>query len=424
MRRALHERGTALSGLLLALATCRIAPGEPAPEAPRAGASVTRWKLVRHETFDTPLREPASWVEDTYGAESPYHVDAFDEDGDFFIEHGKDTFLTGLKSFRSFRKSFTYGDDGWLTLELYGRDSDRDGVPETGGKFIAERGRAKLVSTRHYDGAIVRSTQALPARYRVEVTVSNIHFGGRDGKSFRSGGSTNGYDGDEIADPWRFSDRSPNPAPAITDNGVYFLCISDYARPAPHNNVFIHHHRKVVMDTDNNESDGRSWSKVWDPLAGRGVEEGSHYVSMIWLRGDDFGSEWTGNRFLSYTRGGFREDETFVDQYLADEAYVFSIERDGEAFTMSASGRFARGGATSYRATRPMRGPPPIWHYNRAAEEYREPVFDQVKTYLGNAHHTWPSGSAYPEHFFFGDPHINFYEGSAEFDDLKLYLPE
>ena len=128
--------------------------------------------------------------------------------------------------------------------------------------------------------------------------------------------------------------------------------------------------------------------------------------------------------FLSYTRGGFREDETFVDQYLAGEAYVFSIERDGEAFTMSVSGRFARGGATSYRATRPMRGPPPIWHYNRAAEEYPAPVFDQVKTYLGKAHHTWPSGSAYPEHFFFGDPHINFYEGSAEFDDLKLYVPE
>ncbi|WP_437813910.1 hypothetical protein [Sorangium sp. So ce1078] len=33
-------------------------------------------------------------------------------------------------------------------------------------------------------------------------------------------------------------------------------------------------------------------------------------------------------------------------------------------------------------------------------------------------------GSAYPDHFFFGDPHINYYEGTAELDDAKLYLPD
>jgi hypothetical protein len=30
----------------------------------------------------------------------------------------------------------------------------------------------------------------------------------------------------------------------------------------------------------------------------------------------------------------------------------------------------------------------------------------------------------YPDYFFFGDPHINFYEGTAEFDDVDLYLPQ
>jgi hypothetical protein len=30
----------------------------------------------------------------------------------------------------------------------------------------------------------------------------------------------------------------------------------------------------------------------------------------------------------------------------------------------------------------------------------------------------------HPDHFFFGDPHINFYEGTAEFDDLDFYLPD
>ncbi|WP_437914465.1 hypothetical protein WME73_00960 [Sorangium sp. So ce302] len=43
---------------------------------------------------------------------------------------------------------------------------------------------------------------------------------------------------------------------------------------------------------------------------------------------------------------------------------------------------------------------------------------------FGKTFETWPAGSAYPDHFFFGDPHINYYEGTAEFDDVKLYLPD
>src|SRR5262249_44346565 len=75
--------------------------------------------LVQHETFDTPFAEPTAWTEDPYGDASPYNVDAFDEDGDFFRERGGTTFAQGLKQFRSFRKSFRYGTGGWLTVELY-----------------------------------------------------------------------------------------------------------------------------------------------------------------------------------------------------------------------------------------------------------------------------------------------------------------
>lgn len=63
---------------------------------------------------------------------------------------------------------------------------------------------------------------------------------------------------------------------------------------------------------------------------------------------------------------------------------------------MSATGRFAHGGATTYVASRSFRDRPPIWH----------------------------ADAAYPDHFLFGDPHINYYEGSAELDDLKLYVAE
>jgi hypothetical protein len=373
-------------------------------------------KLVHHETFDTPFAEPTSWTEDGYGDASPYNVDAFDEDGAFFRDRGGATFDAGLKKFRSFRKSFTYGEAGWLTVELYGRDSDKDGVPETGGHFTAEGGKAKVTSTRHYDGAIIRSTSALPKRYRVEVTVSNIDFGGN--------GGTNGYKGGETADPWRFSDSDPTPVSATNENGLYFLCITDYGRPAPHNNVFIHHHRKVVMDTDNNDYDGSPWSSVYNPMTGKAEQDGSHYVSMIWLDGENFGSEWTGNDFTSYTPGGFQNGPIFADKYLAGEAYVFAVERDESAYTLSVSGKFFYGGQTTYSASRRFRDAPVTWHYNEGADEYTPPYFDETKTYLGESFSTWPPGSAYPDHFFFGDPHINFYEGTALFDDAKLYLPE
>ena len=65
-----------------------------------------------------------------------------------------------------------------------------------------------------------------------------------------------------------------------------------------------------------------------------------------------------------------------------------------------------------------------VWHYNQDAAEYDIADRNQLKTFNGIEHNTWPQGSAYPDYFFFGDPHINYYEGSARFDDLKLYLPE
>jgi hypothetical protein len=416
----------ALLALIGASAACR-SLGESPPLRAQAGAGAPRavgWKLVHHEAFNRPFEEPERWVEDTYGASSPYHVDAFDEDGEFFAERGGARFTEGLQKFRSFRKSYAYGEGGWLTVELYGRDSDRDGVPETGGKFVSQNGKARLISTRHYDAAILRSTEELPARYRIEVTVSSVDFGGKIDASWTRGGKINGYDGDEVADPWRFQDGDPAPRQAITDNGVYFLCISDYARPAPHNNVFIHHHRKVVMDTDNNVNKGTSWSSVWNPLTGKAEMEGSHYAGLVWLHGDEWGSDWTGNEFLSYTPGGWKDGPIFADQYLDGGTYTFAIQRDDDGYTLSVTGRFRYGGETTYRASRAFRGPPPVWHFNRTAAEYPGETVNQVKTFGGKTLSTWPAGVGYPEYFFFGDPHINYYEGTAEFDDLKLYLPE
>lgn len=420
-----HGRAVLLAASLTgALASPGCHPPPPPPGPVAAPAPRIRWKRVRHETFDAPFVEPAAWTEDTYGDASPWNVDVFDDDGAYFREHGGAAFEAELRTFRAFRKSFAHGEDGWLTVELYGRDEDRDGTPESGGHFTSESGRAVLRSARHTDAAMVRSTSPLPARYRLRVTVSDIDFGGAASGNHERGGKINGYDGDELAGPWRLPVNGAPPPPATTDNGVYFLCILDYARPAPHNNVFIHHHRKVVLDTDNNHWQGRSWSKVLRPGAAAPEEEGTLYTSLLWLRGDDFGNDRVGNDFLSWTTSGFVDGPVFADQYLRGEAYTFTIERDGAGYTLSVEGRFAHGGKTLYSARRSFEGPPPTWHYNQTVAEGPRGRYNQRRSYQGEPYDTWPEGASYPDMFFFGDPHINYYEGSAGYDDLELWLPD
>ncbi len=410
-----------LSGYLMGCSSTQPKKSDAAEKTTPLAKAIT-WKLVYDEKFDTPIKQPSKWAEDKYGKNSPYSADeAFDEDGGYFVDYGGQNFIDNLKKFRSFRKSFTYGEDGWLTFEQYGRDSNNDGKPEAGGQFVNNDGKAKLISTNHTDAAIIRSTKPLPVKYRIEVTVSDINFGGQKDGSWNFDGKQNGYSsGNENAGPWDTSD-GVTPLSAVVENGVYFLCITDYANPAPHNNTFIHHHRKIVMDTDNNIE---AWSNVWDPTLKQAVRDGSHYVNMVWLNGSDFGSDRNGNDFVSYTPGGWQTDSTFTDKYIDGESYVFAIERDGESYTMSISGKFFFGGQTTYKATRKFTEYPQTWHYNQTPEEYQGQDLNQVKVYDGKTYNTWPKGSAYPDYFFFGDPHINYYEGTTEFDNVKLYLPK
>jgi hypothetical protein len=36
----------------------------------------------------------------------------------------------------------------------------------------------------------------------------------------------------------------------------------------------------------------------------------------------------------------------------------------------------------------------------------------------------WPKQSAYPDYFVIGDPHLNYYSGSATIGDIRLYVPQ
>ncbi len=69
----------------------------------------------------------------------------------------------------------------------------------------------------------------------------------------------------------------------------------------------------------------------------------------------------------------------------------------------------------------------PIWHFNNRPEEY-DGRFNTTLTFSGPygrySVEQWPEGSAYPDFFILGDPHLNYYEGSAVIDDTKLYVPK
>ena len=375
------------------------------------------WILKYHENFNTKFNEPTSWRKDTNpNADDEFHGD----DGIYFKQAYKNTFINDMSKFDGYRKSYTYGEDKWLTVELYSRGNP-DGSGISGSKFTTVGGKARLTSPEHTDGGIIRSTKKLPDTYRVEVKVSNINFGGKTNGSWGTNGYTNSR---ESAKPWTNDTASK-------ENGVYFLCITDYMNPKPHNNVFIHHHRKVVMDTDNNTS---GWSYIWNPNI-RGFEkDGDRYVNLVWLNGEAFGSNDNGNRFVSYTPGGLQTTDSqsrFADKYIDKETYTFTIERTPKYYKMSITGKFVYGGKTTYSYTKPhvdKKTNISTWHFNQNPKELGNytPNNDKIDyTYDGvtKTLSTWPKNSSYPDFFFFGDPHINYYEGSCDYDDVKLYLP-
>jgi hypothetical protein len=112
---------------------------------------------------------------------------------------------------------------------------------------------------------------------------------------------------------------------------------------------------------------------------------------------------------------------------MPDRAYSFAIERDATGYTTDMSGVFRHIGQATLRYHRNfVEDGKPIWHYNQTPGEYGG-AFNTTLTFTGPygsyAKEQWPAGSAYPDFFVIGDPHLNYYEGSASIDDLRLYVP-
>ncbi|HET7755456.1 MAG TPA: hypothetical protein VFK85_16245 [Anaeromyxobacteraceae bacterium] len=355
------------------------APGTPpAPQGPR-------WVVKWTEDFEQLALPAASWARDPVPADGRY-ADA----GEYFTAQG-------ISPPAAFRITQPFGADGWLTLESYTRD------PATPFASVASvvadpAGGAnkvlRIASPAHTDATIVRPSAALPSRYRISLRVGFADFG--DGLP-----GLNGYDGGETGEPW-------TPGSAVGQNGFYWLTILD-ALPRPHNNVWIHHHRKVVVDSDNNLP---VFTEIWNGSAF--VSSGVRPIMLFALDGRGAVNDRTGPPFLSWSAGQWQPSGRIraVDAYLPGEWYRLSIERADSTFTIELSGRFQFGGQRTYRAVIDAAASC-VWHFNRPGED--------GSRCAGPA---WPADGSWPDWFMFGDPHANFYEGSVHYDDVRLEVWE
>ncbi len=290
------------------------------------------WKVLHEETFEDHAAlfkagTPA-WVSDTY-----QNTDEFSDGGAYFRQ-------LGVKPPVAFRAEGAFGKDGWLSVAAYSRSnltkfSDLfEVVPDPADP---SHRALRVSSPKHTDGLVVRPTNALPKKYRVCLRVGFASFG--DGKP----GGLNGYAGGETDEPWSNGD-------ATLENGFYWLTILD-ATPRPHNNLWIHHHRKVTIDSDNNKE---AWTNIWEGT--KWLADGQHPVMMFGVDKNGNDEDSTGRPFLSWSNGALQPSGQIraVDAYRDNAWYSACIERNESAFVLSVSGDFKWGGQQTYVGTIPL----------------------------------------------------------------------
>ncbi len=304
--------------------------------------------------------------EGSWEPERCLNSDRYDDCGGYFTE-------MGIVAPPGFRSTIQLHASPTLSITSYSRTEKDPGelravVNDPSGK----RNRVLQISSPdHNDATILRSTLPLPSRYKICVDIGYVDFG--SGKS----GTLNGYVGGEKALPWLAMD-------ATLENGVYWLTIMD-TQPYPRNNVWIHHHRKIVVDCDNNRA---AWTEIWNGQAF--VNDGRHPLTMFALSKNGPDDPRIGNPFIPFAAGELQPEGTVraVDSYLDNEWYHVCITKDSNQYSVLVSGNFLYGGSTSYNFSVPL---------------------DRVRHALNH-----------PDYFMLGDPHINFYRGKALYDNLSF----
>ena len=308
--------------------------------------SYAEWKTLYQEDFEQAnIFNFGEWQKDTFPDK-----DKYSENGSYFTNQY-------IKAVQGYRLSTSFGQAGWLSAESYSRDRCTD--PTTLISIVSDPAEEdsttinnkvmRLTSPKHTDATLIRSATQLTGRYRVSLKIGFPDFG--------SGNCLNGYDGDESAEPW--VEQS-----AISENGFYWLAIADTI-PRPHNNIWWHHHRKIVIDSDNHYP---AWTEIWNSQ--EFITSGKNPVMMFVLDGEGKSDPLTGKPFTSFSNWQWHPPGQInaVDSYLPDQWYEVVIERNQNIFTLKISGHFAFGGYREYVASIDV-GENCVWHYGRFSDQ-------------------------------------------------------
>ena len=339
--------------------------------------------------------EPSNFKEDfsqfPFLNANAWHKDPQIYDGPY-SESGEYYQAQNIIAPEAFRNTFDLGEGNWLTAELYTRTSrpilldylDVVTDPDDPSNQVL-----KISTPKHTDGVVLRSKNPLPSKYKISLKIGFANYGDDT--------ELNGYDsGDEKATPWR-------KLSSVGHNGFYWLSILDSV-PKPHNNIWIHHHRKFVID---------SWNR----------NEFNNTVNVIALDGKSDTHGQYGKKFISYVDEQWkRVSDVPIDYYLPNEWYEVSFTRTPLFYEFSISGIFRNAGQKTYKDRINIRENC-VYHYNQTVEELSAGCVDnRAQQILDKDFVSWPSGSAFPEYFMLGEPHINYYEGSVLVDDISLEI--
>src|SRR5208283_4255173 len=123
-------------------------------------ANESSWRLEFEENFEQPIEpiegETAPWIK-----VAPEKMDPFDDDGSYFHAIGGRDFVEQLGSFDTYRRTFRFGKEGWLTAELSARDPDKQGRPKNPPSLtkanIGGESVGLLREPDHHGGILIRS---------------------------------------------------------------------------------------------------------------------------------------------------------------------------------------------------------------------------------------------------------------------------
>ncbi|MGB1262280.1 MAG: hypothetical protein ACPG52_05155 [Cognaticolwellia sp.] len=334
----------------------------------------------RHtENFEQfPFNRVPKWRYDIAKYQGPYS-----ESGEYFQAQN-------IVAPPAYRNSLDIGKGNWLTAELYTRTPDPillDYLDVISDPANANNKVLKISTPDHTDGVVLRSKHPLPPKYRIRLKIGFANYGDET--------KLNGYnDGNESAEPWR-------ELSSVGHNGFYWLAILD-SPPKPHNNIWIHHHRKFVID---------SWNRA----------DFNNTVNVIALDGKSKTRTSFGKKFISYVDGRWqRISDVPVDYYLPGEWYTVTFTRTALYYEYAIAGNFKNAGRSIYTDRIDFRKNC-VFHYNQTPQELTPNCIDNRSQSIdGKAFTAWPEGSAYPEYFMLGEPHINYYEGNVLVDDITL----